>query len=160
MSKQTVIAEDFNRNPITVDLDQLKWRPAAYGIVIKDNKILLSKQINGYDLPGGGMDLGETPEQTVIREIKEETGIIAVNPILIDCGTAFIKGYSSENFYQAIALYYICDYVGGELSIDGFDESEKQYGVEPEWVSLKDIDGIEIGAYRDFREAIKKALKV
>jgi 8-oxo-dGTP diphosphatase len=137
-SKKTVIAPDFDRNPIEVSIDKLKWRPAAYGIVVKDNQILLLKQTNGYDLPGGGLEYGETPEEAVIREIKEETGIAASNPRLIDCGTAYFKAYSQEeNYYQAIAMYYKCDYISGDLSKEGFDELEQQFAEEPVWLYLK-----------------------
>ena len=160
MSKTTVIATDFDRNPIEVTLDKLLWRPAAYAIIIKDKKILLLKQTNGYDLPGGGLDLGETPEEAVIREVKEETGLVAANPRLIDCGTAYFKGYGTEKFFQAITIYYKCDYVSGELSKDGFDPLEQEFAETPVWLDLKDLDSIEMGSYREYREVVKKALKL
>ena len=53
----------------------------------KNNKIMLvriTESDNKYDLPGGHMEEGETPEQTAIREVKEETGIIVSN--LTDIG--------------------------------------------------------------------------
>ena len=51
-----------------------------YGLVIKDNKILLIKKANGpykgkLDLPGGSLEFGEKPENTLIREMKEETNL-------------------------------------------------------------------------------------
>ena len=50
----------------------------VYGIIRKDNKILLIKKARGpytglYDLPGGSPEENEKPEQTLAREIKEET---------------------------------------------------------------------------------------
>ncbi len=58
----------------------LTYRPrtGAYGILLKDGRIACA-QIGysrfSYDLPGGGVDPGETPEQAVRREYLEETGL-------------------------------------------------------------------------------------
>lgn len=57
-------------------------RPAAYALIIEDGRILLSHWVGspannasgGWTLPGGGMDPGEQPEQSAIREVFEETG--------------------------------------------------------------------------------------
>lgn len=55
-------------------------RHTARGIVIHNNKLLLIERWRGrlhyYSVPGGGIERGETPEQTVIREIAEETSCL------------------------------------------------------------------------------------
>lgn len=53
---------------------------AVNAVVIKNNKILLVKRarepfINSWQLPGGYVNFGEHPDETVIRELKEETGL-------------------------------------------------------------------------------------
>lgn len=73
MPKTHVISKDLKGNNHTVLIEDLKWRPAVYAIIIQDGKILLSPQ-GGYDLPGGGVKVYETIEEALIREVKEETG--------------------------------------------------------------------------------------
>ncbi len=60
-----------------------------------------------YTFPGGGLEAGETPEQGVIREIKEEFGIdVKVVKKLYEI--------YSEKFNQR-ELFFLCEYVGGEF---------------------------------------------
>jgi 8-oxo-dGTP pyrophosphatase MutT (NUDIX family) len=57
-----------------------RQRIAAYAIVLAEGKLLATQfsdltAVPGlWGLPGGGMNDGETPSQTVIREVREETG--------------------------------------------------------------------------------------
>ena len=62
--------------------ERFKIIPAVYLVLIKENKILLSRRYNTgyfdsyYSLPAGHLDGGETLKQAMVREAKEETGII------------------------------------------------------------------------------------
>jgi 8-oxo-dGTP pyrophosphatase MutT (NUDIX family) len=65
--------------------EHFKITPASYLVLIKDEKILMSRRFNtgyedgNYSLPAGHLDGGETFRQAMVREAKEETGII-LNP--------------------------------------------------------------------------------
>lgn len=60
-------------------------RKAVRCYLIKDNRVVVTKYKEGnkkagyYEIPGGKIETGETPEQTAIREMKEETGITIEN---------------------------------------------------------------------------------
>ena len=54
--------------------DTWRYRPGAYGIAIDGSRVLVVEAPDGVYLPGGGIDDDETPEETVRRELREETG--------------------------------------------------------------------------------------
>ncbi|MDI1282567.1 NUDIX domain-containing protein [Brevundimonas sp.] len=60
-----------------------------------EGRVLLVRHtyLHGWWLPGGGVDRGETPEQAVIREMREETGlVVAGRPRLV-------SAHSNERFF-------------------------------------------------------------
>ncbi len=50
------------------------FRETCFGIYEQNNQLLLVKKNNQYSLVGGGLDNGETPQQCLAREFKEESG--------------------------------------------------------------------------------------
>ncbi len=74
----TITTTDKDGGTHEVPLSEIVWRPAAYAIIIQERKILMVPQWDGYDLPGGGVDIHERIEEGVIREVKEETGFDVV----------------------------------------------------------------------------------
>lgn len=150
-----VICEDIEGNKYKVSTSDLTFRPAVYGIFIKGKKILLSKQWDGYDFPGGGIELGEDTQRALIREVKEETGM-DVNPSKIQyCSNSFFKLPFKGNFVHSIHMYYQCDVIGGDLSTDFFDANEVKYADHPEWVDLDQIPNIKIYSSVDAIKVLK-----
>lgn len=69
---------------------QYDFQIRVTGILIEDGKILLVQQRlsenRAWSLPGGRLEQGETLEQGVVREFKEETGLdVAVDRLLYVC---------------------------------------------------------------------------
>ena len=61
---------------ITIDLEDWRINCRAAGVIIHNNKILLHRDINKsyYALVGGRIKFGETSDEAIVREIKEELG--------------------------------------------------------------------------------------
>lgn len=139
----TVTAHDVHGKAYTVDTDDLSYWVSSYGIIIRDGKILLLPQFKrGYDFPGGTLDKGETPEQGLVREVCEETGLI-VRPLqLLNVYTSFYKGHKDGKFYQCLLFYYHCAIVSGELTDAGFSEAEKGYAEKAEWIDVSKMGGL------------------
>jgi mutator protein MutT len=85
--------------------------------------LLLVRTDNGlWDLPGGAVDPGETPAQAVVREVREETGLI-VEPVAVAGvfgGTDFRLTYGNGDIVEYTVTVFECRVVGGELGgLDG-----------------------------------------
>lgn len=81
-------------------------RKAVKCLIIKDGKIVIIKYLKGnkigyYDIPGGKIEDGETPEETAIREVKEETGMEVSN--LVKKGIFEVE-YLDRKFYFDVFL--------------------------------------------------------
>jgi ADP-ribose pyrophosphatase YjhB (NUDIX family) len=159
--EKEIICTDLNGKQVSVPLSKLTFRPSVYGVIIEDGKILLSKQWgDGYDFPGGGIDLGESIIDALKREVKEETGLDVEIGRIVACENSFFKFRFEDKCVQSILMFYLCKRVGGELTTEFFDEHEKKYAEMPEWISLDDIVKIKFYNSADSLKIIKDAIEL
>jgi len=93
------------------------------------NKILLIKRstrpfVGYWALPGGRMDPGETIDQTVIREVKEETGVDI--KIISVIGEYIEKGVKDDIDYEYYPTCFEVEPIGGELKKQDSEVKEIQ----------------------------------
>ena len=107
-------------------------------VIIKDGKILLEKRKNEpgkgkWSIPGGLVELGENVEQTVMREVEEETGLEVEKPEHIDVVDNIIRDESGRVKYHFVIIDYFMRLKGGTLKAASDAEELK-------WVSLSDVE--------------------
>ena len=114
-----------------------------YAVIIENGKILLTRQWGSYSLIGGGVEKGETIEESIVREVKEETGLTIIPDKIIHQATTFFKRNAEAQANQSIQLYFTHSHLHGQINNDNITDSEKTYtNGTPEWVDLDKIDGI------------------
>ena len=157
-----ITCHDIYGNTRDIEPDKLQFRPSVYGLLIEEGKLLLSKQYDGYDFAGGGVELGETMQEALIREFFEETGFEVEVGEPIHCESSFFHPAHSkkhkDEFWNCPLLYFIVRRIGGELSKENCDEEEKEYADLAEWIDLTEIDSLKFINSVDSPAIIKKAL--
>lgn len=84
---------------------EYKLRPAAYVVITdRQGRIAAVKGNSHYFLPGGGSLPGESPEQTVVREVREELAYDVC--IIRQIGKAIQYFYADERHYQMEAVFF------------------------------------------------------
>lgn len=119
-------------------------RVSAYGLVSNDDKMLLcrsSKELprwqGQWTLPGGGLDFGEHPENAVVREILEETGLhVCVGTVAtVDS----IHDESGLRNFHGIRIIYHTNFLGGELCSESYGTTDYC-----KWCSQDEIRSLEL----------------
>ena len=125
------------------------------GILFENGKVWLRKnERNEWELPGGKLDKGEKPEQTVVRELEEELGLIT-KPIDIIQAYVYVIDISSDESSSVLVISYLCKTLKktGDFEIEG--EAGKS---EFNKFTLKEVRKLNMPNF--YKEAIFKASKV
>ncbi|MFF8590561.1 NUDIX hydrolase [Streptomyces sp. NPDC015220] len=98
-------------------------RVAAYAVCVRDGRMLLARWVardgaRRWTLPGGGMEHGEDPYDTVVREAEEETGY-TVEPVALlgldSIRRSYPRPLGSHADFHGLRIVYEGRVTGGEL---------------------------------------------
>lgn len=110
-------------------------RPSARAIIFRDGKLALihNGKFDYYMFPGGGIESGESHEGALIREVKEESGLVVIRESIKEYGSALRlnKSRKYENtVFEQENYYYLCE-VQDKIEAPEFDlhEIEEQYSL-------------------------------
>lgn len=111
---------DYYRDPNAPNANSLKPGGSAL-IADEQGRILMQRRTDSgnWALPGGVMDIGETLQQCVIREVKEETGLdIEITGLLgVYTDPQHVIAYSDGEVRQEFNLTYIGRVLGGTITV-------------------------------------------
>lgn len=92
-------------------------------VIVQDGKVLLVKRkheplAGQWSLPGGAVEVGETLEACLTREMREETGLeVSVGPV-IEVLDRISHDEDGRVLYHFVLVDYLCWPIGGVLSAD------------------------------------------
>ena len=141
---------------ITIDVDDYKLNVRAAGVMIHNGKVLVHKNVNSdyYALIGGRVEIGESSEDTIKREIKEELGKdIKIKEYISTIENFFeIKGSK----YHEIMFVYGIEFINEEdKKIDYVMKNiEGKDYLQYEWIELDRIE-----EYTLLPKVLKEVLK-
>ncbi|OAH15251.1 NUDIX hydrolase [Streptomyces jeddahensis] len=121
---------------------QKELRVAAYAVCVRDGQMLLARWVAGdgtkhWTLPGGGMDHGEDPYDTVIREVGEETGY-TVQPAALLGVHSVLRRYprrlGTVADFHGLRIVYEAQITGGALRYEENGSTDMAA-----WQALEDV---------------------
>ena len=106
------------------EMNSTNWSQSVAGVCLKDGKVLLARHTYGSGkgkliIPGGNVRFGEMPEETLVREYLEETGV------QVKAGHLLGIRFNDKDWYAVFAA----EYVEGEARSDGDENSGEHMDV-------------------------------
>ncbi|MFS1513778.1 NUDIX domain-containing protein [Chengkuizengella sp. SCS-71B] len=120
----------------------------------EDQVLLQQRSTGGWGLPGGLSELGESLEQTAIREVYEETGLTVNQLKLLNVFSGndyYIKLKNGDEFYSTTAVYITRSFTGVMRS-DGIETKDLKF------FSFDDLPIDLLKVYRKYLEPFKREI--
>ena len=119
----------------------------SYGVLVDEGRVVLVRSSNPrhapplWWLPGGGVDFGESPDETVVREFAEETGLLVANPTLLGVTSDVGRRDNGERIH-AVRILYAVQRLGGLLrdEVDGTTDRAR-------WFKRDELTGLNLADY-------------
>lgn len=121
--------------------EQGRFYYCVRAVIIRKGKLLAMHDeiAPHYYLPGGKVGIGETAEEAVLREVKEELFIDAkiVRALWFD-QTFFTEKVKNERYHE-LGLYYLLEISDNDLTESEFVRYEGKHTLRFEWVPFNEL---------------------
>ncbi|ABS23085.1 NUDIX hydrolase [Bacillus cytotoxicus] len=127
-------------------------------VINKKGEVLLQQRTEPYGkwgLPGGLMELGESPEETAYREVYEETGIHVKNLRLIHVfsGANYFTKLANGDEFQSVTTAYYTDEYEGNLNMNTAE------AVQLAFFPIRELPDYMVGSHKKIIETYEKIEK-
>jgi 8-oxo-dGTP diphosphatase len=122
-------------------------------LIINDkNEILVvwNKRYGGWTLPGGKIEPGEAPEVAMLRELREETGLVDPNHLVLINRASFEAKPEFQDRTVDLRLYRV--YVDGT-------PREAEEGCPVRWMRLRDLFSQSVPFGTDYETLVMRILR-
>lgn len=119
---------------------------AVSAAIFRDGRVLIVRRgrppARGlYTLPGGGVEVGETLADAVIREVREETGLAIAPLALVGFREAIARDAAGRVERHFVILPFAARFIGGEIALNE-ELAEADWRDPAELAGLKTTDGL------------------
>jgi len=116
--------------------------PGVAGLILKGREVLLVERGKAparglWGLPGGAVEIGETIEEAVAREVLEETSVVVKPVEFLTVFNSINRDDEDKVRTHFILFEYLCEYVSGEV-VAGDDAPDAR------WVSIDVLDSVNL----------------
>lgn len=123
-------------------------------VIAEGGRVLLVKRghapaMGEWSIPGGTMEVGETVRQAVVREVREETGLIVEAKDLLGVFDQVLRDPTDRVQFHYVLIDFLCTPTGGQLKAGG-DAAEAR------WFTSEEVRDLALPL--DTAEIIRKGL--
>lgn len=139
MSDTWLNAETYFGETRSVAHSDLFHRVSVYCIIVEDNRLLMVHTSNNkWYFPGGGLEIGETINEGLQREAREELNAEIEVGALLHADEVVYYHDPNGIAAQLVRLYYACRTTTSEFHSENAEERNEFLGID--WVPLNDLD--------------------
>lgn len=95
-----------------------------------DGRILLQNRSPAEEMwgfPGGVIEIGESAEEALVREVREETGLLVRVDSLLGVYTKYFWEYPNGDKVHIILIAFRCSTISGDIEVDGIETFDLAY---------------------------------